>query len=55
MRYHETILSAIGDTPLVKLRKIVPRNSATVLVKCEFMNPAGSTKDRMARHISEKS
>lgn len=54
MRYHETILSAIGDTPLVKLRKIVPRNSATVLVKCEFMNPAGSTKDRMALHIIEK-
>ena len=54
MRYHETILSAIGDTPLVKLRKVVPRNAATVLVKCEFMNPAGSIKDRMALHIIEK-
>lgn len=54
MRYHETILSAIGDTPLVKLRKIVPRNAATVLVKCEYMNPAGSIKDRMALHIIEK-
>jgi cystathionine beta-synthase len=54
MRYHETILSAIGDTPLVKLRKLVPRNAATVLVKCEYMNPAGSIKDRMALHIIEK-
>ncbi|MFO0724550.1 MAG: pyridoxal-phosphate dependent enzyme [Myxococcota bacterium] len=54
MRYHETILSAIGDTPLVKLRKIVPRNGATVLVKCEYMNPSGSIKDRMALHIIEK-
>jgi len=54
MRYHETILSAIGDTPLVKLRKIVPRNAATVLVKCEYMNPAGSIKDRMALYIIEK-
>lgn len=54
MRYHETILSAIGDTPLVKLRKLVPRNAATVLVKCEYMNPAGSVKDRMALHIIEK-
>ncbi|MCK6546544.1 pyridoxal-phosphate dependent enzyme [Myxococcota bacterium] len=54
MRYHETILSAIGDTPLVKLRRIVPRDAATVLVKCEFMNPAGSIKDRMALAIIER-
>ncbi len=54
MRYHETILSAIGDTPLVKLRKIASPESATILVKCEFMNPAGSIKDRMALHIVEK-
>ena len=54
MRYHETILSAIGDTPLVKLQHVAPRNAATILVKCEFMNPAGSIKDRMALHIIEK-
>src|SRR6185503_18873532 len=54
MRYHETILSAIGDTPLVKLRRVVPRDAATVLVKCEYMNPAGSIKDRMALYIIEK-
>ncbi len=54
MRYHETILSAIGDTPLVKLQRIAPRNAATILVKCEYMNPAGSIKDRMALHILEK-
>lgn len=54
MRYHETILSAIGDTPLVKLRRVVGRDAATVLVKCEYMNPAGSIKDRMALHIIEK-
>jgi cystathionine beta-synthase len=54
MRYHETILSAIGDTPLVKLRRIVPRDAATVLVKCEYMNPAGSIKDRMALFIIER-
>lgn len=54
MRYHESILSAIGETPLVRLRKIVPKDAATVLVKAEFMNPAGSIKDRMALHIIEK-
>src|SRR4051812_7750309 len=54
MNVHETILSAIGHTPLVKLNKLVGPNDATVLVKCEFMNPGGSIKDRMALHILEK-
>src|SRR5215470_6243997 len=54
MDVHETILSAIGRTPLVKLNKLVSPHDATVLVKCEFMNPGGSIKDRMALHILEK-
>ena len=54
MSFHENILSAIGDTPLVKLNKLVGPNDATVLVKCEFMNPGGSIKDRMALHILNK-
>lgn len=54
MRYHETILSAIGETPLVKLQRLAPKDAATVLVKAEYMNPAGSIKDRMALHILEK-
>jgi len=51
---HENILSAIGHTPLVKLNKLVGPNDATVLVKCEFMNPGASIKDRMALYILEK-
>jgi cystathionine beta-synthase len=54
MSFHANILSAIGDTPLVKLNKLVGPNDATVLVKCEFMNPGGSIKDRMALYILEK-
>ena len=54
MNIHESILSAIGDTPLVKLNKLVGPEDATVLVKCEFMNPGGSIKDRMALFIIEK-
>ena len=50
----KTILEAIGNTPLVKLNKVVPPKAATVLVKCEFMNPAGSIKDRMASYIIEQ-
>ncbi len=46
-----TILDAVGHVPLVRLSKIVPPKSAAVLVKCEYMNPTGSIKDRMALHI----
>jgi cystathionine beta-synthase len=41
------ILEAIGNTPLVRLNKVVHGIKATVLVKCEFMNPGGSVKDRI--------
>src|SRR6476620_1783465 len=51
---HDSVLSAIGNTPLVKLNKMVGPNDATVYVKLEFMNPGGSIKDRMALHILEK-
>ena len=44
----ESMLHAIGNTPLVQLRSIVPRGSARVLVKLEGANPTGSMKDRMA-------
>lgn len=49
------ILDAVGNTPLVKLNKVVPPGCATVLVKCEYMNPTGSIKDRMAVHILNES
>jgi cystathionine beta-synthase len=54
MSYHETVLAAIGRTPLVRLSKIVGPGDATVLAKLEFMNPGGSIKDRMALHLLEK-
>jgi cystathionine beta-synthase len=48
------ILGAVGNTPLVRLNKVVPAGSATVLVKCEYMNPTGSIKDRMAVYILDE-
>ena len=45
------ILSAIGNTSLVQLRKVVPPASADILVKLEWENPTGSVKDRMARAV----
>jgi cystathionine beta-synthase len=52
--YHENVLSAIGRTPLVRLNRVVGPDDATVLAKLEFLNPAGSIKDRMALHILDK-
>lgn len=54
MPYINNILAAIGNTPLVKLNRVVEPNMATVLVKCEFMSPSGSIKDRMALYIIEQ-
>jgi len=42
------VLEAIGNTPVVKLRKLVTREMADVVVKLEYYNPTGSYKDRMA-------
>lgn len=44
-----TVLDAIGDTPVIQLRSIVPAGSARVYAKLEFTNPTGSMKDRVAK------
>ena len=46
-------LDTIGGTPVVRLNKIVPPDSADVLVKLEYFNPTGSYKDRMAKSMIE--
>jgi cysteine synthase A len=46
-------LDAIGNTPVVRLQKVVPPGSADVLVKLEYFNPTGSYKDRMAKAMIE--
>jgi cysteine synthase len=47
------ILSSIGDTSLLPLRKIVAKNGARILLKIESENPTGSMKDRMALAMIE--
>jgi len=54
MDFKDNIIEAIGDTPLVKLNKIPTPDMADVYVKCEYMNPAGSIKDRMAFWILKR-
>jgi cysteine synthase len=49
----DSLLGAIGKTPLVHLRRVVPPDSADVVVKLELANPTGSYKDRMALAMIE--
>ena len=49
----ESVLRAIGGTPVVRLRRLVEPGSADVLVKLEYYNPTGSYKDRMALAMIE--
>jgi cysteine synthase A len=49
----DSVLKAIGGTPVVRLRRVVTPAHATVLVKLEGANPTGSYKDRMALAMIE--
>jgi cysteine synthase A len=48
MKIANDITALVGNTPLVRLNKITQELSATIVVKLEFYNPAGSVKDRIA-------
>ncbi|MDG0795334.1 cysteine synthase A [Cohnella ginsengisoli] len=50
----QNITDLIGDTPLVRLNRIVPEGSAEVYVKVEYQNPGASVKDRIAISIVEE-
>jgi len=44
----DSVLDLVGNTPLVRLSRVVPEGSAEILGKMESLNPAGSVKDRIA-------
>jgi cystathionine beta-synthase len=50
----ENILQAIGNTPLIKLNNLTKGINSTIFAKCEYFNPAGSIKDRIAKFIIEQ-
>ena len=50
---YDNILAAVGKTPIVRLNAVGSHVSSTLHVKCEFMNPGGSVKDRPALQIIE--
>jgi cysteine synthase A len=47
----DDFVAAVGETPLIKLRKASELTGCTILGKAEFMNPGGSVKDRAAKYI----
>ncbi len=49
----DTVLDLIGDTPMVRLRRLPPAGSAAVWAKLERFNPGGSIKDRIAKAMIE--
>ena len=49
----DSVLNAIGHTPVLRLGKVLPADSADVVVKLEYFNPTGSYKDRMALAMIE--
>ena len=50
----DSILDLIGNTPMVKLRKVSEKGSADVFAKLEMFNPGGSVKDRIALNMVEQ-
>jgi cystathionine beta-synthase len=51
MRYSESVVDLIGNTPLVRLNRVTDGLAATVLAKIEYFNPGGSVKDRIAQRM----
>ncbi len=53
MKYLDTFLDAMGDTPLVKLNAVTRGVAPTILAKLEMLNPGGSVKDRIGIRMIE--
>jgi len=49
----DSVLDLVGETPVVRLRKLSPEGGATVWGKCEHLNPGGSVKDRICLAMIE--
>jgi cysteine synthase A len=52
-RVLDNILEAVGNTPMVRLNRVVPQEAAAVYAKLEFFNPMSSVKDRIAKAMIE--
>jgi cystathionine beta-synthase len=53
VQFHDSMISLVGNTPLVRLHSVTEGIQATVLAKVEYFNPGGSVKDRIALRMIE--
>lgn len=53
VQFHDSMISLVGNTPLVRLNSVTAGLQATVLAKVEYFNPGGSVKDRIALRMIE--
>ncbi|MDA8792263.1 cysteine synthase family protein [Bacteriovoracaceae bacterium] len=53
-KFNNNILSAIGNTPIVRINKMASQVTSPIYAKLEYMNPGGSVKDRMGVYICQK-
>lgn len=53
-RVYNSVLDAVGNTPLVRLNQLTNGVKSDIFAKLEFLNPMGSIKDRIARYMIEK-
>lgn len=52
-KLYENAAQAIGDTPMIRINRLVPEGGATVFAKCEFFQPLNSVKDRIGAAMIE--
>src|SRR5882724_12143868 len=50
---YDNVAQAIGDTPMIRINRLVPAGGATVFAKCEFFQPLNSVKDRIGAAMIE--
>ena len=48
------MIGAIGNTPIVELKRLTPKEGVRLFAKLEFYNPTGSVKDRVAKSMIER-
>ena len=54
MAIHDSILTCVGNTPIVRLNRIGSHLPVELYVKCDYLNPGGSIKDRIAVRMIEE-
>ncbi len=53
-KFNQNVIDVIGNTPIVRLNKLATNVDSDIYVKLEYMNPGGSIKERIAKHIIEQ-